>query len=164
VKSIENSADLLPRQHDWEALGPLGPDDVVEPGQIVFQDFAVKEKERAQRLVLRGRRDLLLDGQRAQELRDLGRSHLRGVTLAVEEDIAPDPGDGGLLGATAVVPSPDGFSHAVEQSSFRRSGRSCLMDGQGPAEDCAGKRRIRDRGIRLKGDHAHAPSAPGPRT
>jgi len=44
-----------------------------------------------------------LDGQRAQEPRDLGRAHLRGLALVVEQDEAPDPAHVGLLGAQAAV-------------------------------------------------------------
>jgi len=44
-----------------------------------------------------------LDGQRAQEPRDLGRAHLRRVALVVEQDEAPDPAHVGLLGTQAAV-------------------------------------------------------------
>ena len=44
-----------------------------------------------------------LDGQRAQEPRDLRRPHLRRVALVVEQDEAPDPAHVGLLGTQAAV-------------------------------------------------------------
>jgi hypothetical protein len=50
------------------------------------QDVAVEEQERAQRLVLGGGGNLALDGEGAEEARDLGGAHLGGMALVVEED------------------------------------------------------------------------------
>jgi len=134
VKSIENGPDLVPGQHNREPLRALRPDDVVEPRQILLQHRTIKEQQCAQRLILCRRRHLFLDGQVAQELRDLDRAHLRGMAFAVEEDVAADPGDIGLLGAPTVVPGPDGFSDPVEESRLRCGGRARFTDGQRPPE------------------------------
>ena len=34
IKSLEDGANLVARQHDGQVLGPLGSDDVVEPWQL----------------------------------------------------------------------------------------------------------------------------------
>src|SRR3989454_1821467 len=72
---------------------------------------------------LRGRGDLPLDGEGAQEARDFGRPHVGGVARVVEEDVAADPRDVGLLGAATVMSGADGYPDAVEQSQFGRAGR-----------------------------------------
>ena len=62
---------------------------------------------------------------------DLGRAHLGGMALAVEEDEAPDPGDVGLLGAAAVVACAQGLAHAVEQTGLGGVGRPGFPDREG---------------------------------
>src|SRR5438093_3086834 len=62
----------------------------------------------------------------ARELRKRvtsGRPHVGGVALVVEEDVAADPRDIGLLGAAAVMSGADGGADAVEQSWLERAGR-----------------------------------------
>jgi len=87
------------RQNDGEAFRSLGPDDVVEPWHVLMQDVAVEEQERAQRLVLGRGGYPTFDGQGAEKACDFRRAHLGGMALAVEEDVAADPPDVGLLGA-----------------------------------------------------------------
>lgn len=71
----------------------LGAHEPVQPGDLEAEHLAVEKQQRAQRLVLGGSRHLAVDGERGEEARELGRSHLGGVTLAVEQDVATDPGD-----------------------------------------------------------------------
>ena len=97
----EDCGDLLARQDYWQTFRALGPDDAVEPRQVDLENVPVEEEEGAKRLVLRGRGDAPIDGQRAQEARDLGGAHLGRVALAMEEDVAPDPRDVRRLGARA---------------------------------------------------------------
>ena len=122
----EHGADFLGRQDDRQVVRALGIDEVVEPGNVLLEDLAVEEEEGAEGLVLRRRRHLAIDGQRRQEARELSRSHLGGMALAVEEDVAADPGDVRLLGATAIVPGANGMTHAIEQPRLWRIGRAGL--------------------------------------
>ena len=87
VELGDDRAHLVARQDDGEVLGALGPDHVLQPGQVLVQDVTVEEQEGVQRLVLGGRGHLALDGQGSEEARDLGGAHLRGMALAVEEDV-----------------------------------------------------------------------------
>jgi len=52
VQYGDDRADLITGQDDGEAFRAPDPDDVVEPGQVLVQDVAVEEEERAERLVL----------------------------------------------------------------------------------------------------------------
>src|SRR3989442_14800096 len=70
----------------------------------------------AQRLVLGGRGDVTVHGERRQEPCDLRRAHLGRVPLAVKEDVPPDPADVCVLGAAAVVASADGGPGTVEKA------------------------------------------------
>jgi hypothetical protein len=76
------------------------------------------------------RGNVALNGQEAQELRDLGRPHLGGMALAMEEDESADPGDVGLLGAPASVARAERVADAVEQPGLPRSGRRRLFHGE----------------------------------
>ena len=114
---------LVPGQDDGQTLRALGADDLVHPREIDCQDLPVQEEQGAQRLVLRGRGDLPLDGEGAQEAGDFGRPHVGGVALVVEENVATDPRDVGLLGAAAVMSGADGCADAVEQSRLGHAGR-----------------------------------------
>ena len=89
----------------------------------------VQEEQCAQRLVLGGRGDVTVHGERRQEPCDLRRAHLGRVPLAVKEDVSPDPADVCVLGAAAVVASADGVTDAVEQAGLG-VGRRRLMDGE----------------------------------
>jgi hypothetical protein len=88
---LEYGSNLVPCQHDGQVHGPLGADDVVEPRKFDLQHVAVEEKKRAERLVLRGRGDLPVNGERRQERGDFGAAHLGRIALAVEEDVPLDP-------------------------------------------------------------------------
>ena len=128
----EDGTDLLASQDDGQVMRALRVDEVVQPGDVLLEDLAVEKEERAEGLVLRRCRDLPIDGQRRQKVRELRRSHLGRMALAVEEDVAADPGDIRLLGATAIVPDADGLADAVEQARLGRVGRAGLADHGGP--------------------------------
>src|SRR5437773_5951560 len=46
IKSLEDGANLVARQHGGQVLGPLGSDDVVEPRQLDTEYLAVQEQQR----------------------------------------------------------------------------------------------------------------------
>jgi hypothetical protein len=125
---------LVPGQDDGQALRALGPDDLVHPREVDFQDHSVQEQQGAQRLVLGGGGALPVDGEGAQETGDLGRSHVGGVTLVVEEDVAADPGDVGRLGSAAVMSGADGGADAVEQSWLGCAARVGFSDAKCESE------------------------------
>jgi hypothetical protein len=62
----------------------------------------------------------------AKELRkrDLWGAHLGRMPLAVEENVAADPSDVGLLGAATAVAEPIGLADLVEQPGRAQSGRA----------------------------------------
>jgi hypothetical protein len=68
VEVLEVGPDLVARHDDGQVLGPPGAHEVVEPGQVLLQHFAVEEQQRPQRLILGGGGDLALYGQRGEEL------------------------------------------------------------------------------------------------
>jgi hypothetical protein len=113
VEPLEHGADFVTGEDDGQPLRPFRAHDVVQPGHLDVQDFSVEEQKGAQRLVLGGGRHLPINGQPAQEARDLRRPHLGGMTLAMEEGVAPDPGDVGLLRSAAVVATPECRPDAV---------------------------------------------------
>jgi hypothetical protein len=58
---------------------------------------------------------MLLDGQVREELIHLRRAHLGRMPFAMEQNEESNPGDLGLLGTEAVVPSSDRGTHPVQQ-------------------------------------------------
>ena len=56
-----------------------------------------------------------LDGEHAQKAGDVRAAQLAGMSLAVEEDVATDPGDVRLFRAAAIVPDAKGLADAIEQ-------------------------------------------------
>lgn len=114
----------------------------------------MEEQDRAERLVLGGGSDVPFDGQGAEEASDLGRPHLRGVALVVEEDVPPDPRDVGVLGASAVVASAKSATDAIEQARLRGLGRAGLTEGEHDARPRAVRRyRIQKRMASVNADH-----------
>jgi len=87
VKPLDDSADFLAGQDDRKALRALGSHDIVEPWQVDLEDVSIQKQESAERLVLGGRGDVLLDGQPVEELCDLGGTHLGWMALVVEQDV-----------------------------------------------------------------------------
>jgi len=81
-----------------------------------LEHVAVEKQQHAERR-LGACGDIALHGQGAQELGDLGGAHLRGVALAVEEDVAPEPVDVGLLGPPAAVARSSARAHETEEDS-----------------------------------------------
>src|SRR5437667_2093573 len=129
----ENRPHLVAGEHDWQSSWPPGPHDVVEPGHLLLKNLAIEEEQGAQRLILGGRGDVPLDGQRAQIPRELRGAHLGGMTLPVEEDLAPYPGDVGLFGPPAIVTGTDGVANPVEKARGPVGGRRRLArDERGP--------------------------------
>jgi hypothetical protein len=113
-------------------LGPLGAHDRAEPGEIDLEHLTVQEQERAEGLVLRGGRHASVHGQPGQEARDLRRSQLDRVALAVEDNVAPDPRDVALLGAPAA--GAQRLAHAIEQP--RRAGFTGVLANDAEGASC----------------------------
>jgi hypothetical protein len=158
VEPLEDGADLVARQHDGQMLGPLGPDDVVEPREVDAEHLAIQKEQGAQGLVLGGGGDLALHGEGRQERGDFGGAHLGRVALAVEEDVALDPVDVRLLGAAAVVADADGLAHAVEKSWLRQVGWTGFTDSRRCREGACCQDGI---GVnRPMSDYGHAGNAP----
>ena len=103
-------------EYDRQSHRSPGAHDIVEPRQILPKYFAVEEEQGAQRLILGGRGNVALDGQRAQILGQLRGTHPGRMTLPVKENVAPNPRDVGLLRPTTVVTGPHGLANPVEES------------------------------------------------
>src|SRR5437867_1534731 len=115
----DDGTNLLASQDDGEPFAALGADHVVKPGHLDLEDLTVEKQQGAQCLVLRRGRDVVLLGQGAEELRDLDRSHLRRVALAVKHDVPANLGHVRLLRASAAMASAQSVANAVEQTRPR---------------------------------------------
>jgi hypothetical protein len=115
LELVQDGPDLLTGEDDRKPPRDLGAHDTVEPWDVSLEYRAVEEQQGAQRLVLRRRADVAADREPRKKAGDLGGSHLRGMPLPVEEDVAPDPADVRLLRPAAVVASPDRVADLVQE-------------------------------------------------
>lgn len=74
------------------------------------------KRQRSQGLVLCARGHILVRGKVGQERRCLTSAHFAGMALVVEEDVALDPVDAGLVGAVGVVFQADGVARLTQGS------------------------------------------------
>jgi hypothetical protein len=118
----EYPPNLRTREHNRQVLRASRADDVVDPGKVDAEHLAIKKEKCGQCLRLRSGCHIAVLGQMRQVLRNLGTTHVAGVTLAVEDYVTPDPADVLLLGAITVMPDADGGTHFIQQPRF--SGRA----------------------------------------
>ena len=122
----EQAPDLVPAQHDRQPRGPARAHEALEPGDAHAEHVLVEEQQPGERLVLGRGGHVAFGGEVREEGVDLDVAHVLRVTLAVEEDEAPDPAHVGLLGPVRVVPCPQRRADAVEQARGLRIG--CGME------------------------------------
>jgi hypothetical protein len=82
---------------------------------MLFEHVPVQEQEGAEGLVLGRGGHVLIDSQMGQKSLDLGSAHVGGMALVMEQDIACDPADVGLLRTDRVVLEADRITDLVEQ-------------------------------------------------
>ncbi len=109
----EQGVHFLPGKDDRRAGGTARPLDAFDVRQVCAQHVAVEEQKRAEGLILRGGGDIGLDRQMREELAHLIDSHLRGLTVTVEEDETPDPVTIVTFGAEAEVTHARDGAHLI---------------------------------------------------
>jgi hypothetical protein len=147
VEVLNDGTDFVPRQHDGKPLRRLGPHDAIEPRQFLLQNVAIEKQQGAQRLVLRGRGHVPVDGGRAEELSQFRGAHFCRVAFAVEQDVSADPCDVGSLRPSASVASSQSGADAFEEPGLTRRGRKGLPQD----ERRSGRRAVRDSARRPRG-------------
>lgn len=115
VEVAENVPGFVAGEHDGQALRPVGPDDARNLPRFDFEHGQVEKQDRVERLILRTRRDLALDGQVREELVDLGDAHLLGVAFVVKENEPLGPVVVGIFSANAHVPDLARGPESVEE-------------------------------------------------
>ena len=95
-------------------LRALRAHDVLQPRQLDLRNGLVKEQDRAERPVLRRRRDAPLNGEIREESLDLRSAQAAGMLMPMKPDEAPNPVGVRLPGLETVVSRPDLLSHDVE--------------------------------------------------
>ncbi len=113
---LQQRQRLIPRQHGRQAHRLLRPRDLVEPGQLDPQHFAIKKQQRRQRLALRGRGYVALHRQTGQKGLHISLAQLARVTLAMKENVAFNPADICRFGTQAVMLQPQAITHLIQQS------------------------------------------------
>ena len=73
----EQAFDFMHTKHCRQACGALGPHHLVQPRKFSTEHLPIEEQQGRQGLLLRCRRDIVLDGQIGEESRHLAMPHLR---------------------------------------------------------------------------------------
>ena len=135
----ENGAGLGSRENDGQLGRAPDPLDSGNKLELPFEHLLIKEKKRAEGLILSRRGDMAVDGEMAQEGRDLFLAHIGWVLLVVEKDISPNPLHIELFGPEAVALDAEMPANAVEQAGGRwGSTHSPMMTvGKGFRQVCA---------------------------
>ena len=115
VLAAEEALRFLLGEDYWQALGAFGAQGI-DRSQILVQHLAVEEQRGAEGLILGRGVDVLPHRQVGERGFDFRRAHFVGMALAVEEDVARDPGDVGLFRAVGVVFQAQGVAHLVQKS------------------------------------------------
>jgi len=114
----EDGPDLNLRQHHGQVTRRLGADHAVEPGQFQLQNLLIEEQQGGERLVLRCRRNVAVDGQVGKEGLDIAGAHVEGVTLAIEQDKSANPVQILLFGPVAVEQRSEPIADLIQQARF----------------------------------------------
>jgi hypothetical protein len=109
--------------------------DALDRSDVEAEYLCVQERHRAQRLILRRRTDLFVDGEPGEKRDKLGCAHGRRVLFLMKENVSPNPVDVRLLRPAAVVPQAHSGAHAVEELRRRPtlSSRGALVIERGPS-------------------------------
>jgi len=99
----QNGLNLLARHDDGQSLRFARSNERAEHAQFAAEHAAVEKQESAERLILRRRADIPIDGEMCQEGVDLGLTHGGGVTQPVELDEPARPAHVCAMGPAAVM-------------------------------------------------------------
>lgn len=83
----ENRPHFVASEHGGPVSEAFRANDLVQPRKILPQDLSIEKQQRVEGLVLRRCRDLAVNRQRREELRDFGGAQLGRMTLSVEESV-----------------------------------------------------------------------------
>lgn len=112
---FQQLANLGHGQDNGQPAGALGNNNFVEPGQFGVEDHPVQEQDGRLGLRLGGRGHPSFNGKMRQESRNLGRAHLAGVPLVIEDDETPNPVHVGAFCPNRVVAQTDFAPDAVKK-------------------------------------------------
>ncbi len=88
-----------------------GSNDIFDSVQRLFEDVLIEQQNRGERLVLCGRRDMVLDSQAAQKSVYIAFDEL--TRMLMEFDVPANPVNAGFFGAAAVMSNAKCFDQRV---------------------------------------------------
>ncbi len=129
-EALQDLAHFGAAQDDWQALGGFGARDVLQPAELMLEDFAVQKQQRAEGLRLGAGAHLPVNRKGGQEAGDLLLAHLVGVAAVVKQDVPADPALVRFLGPPAVMSCAQFRADPFEQPGFRTAAAGPLGDGR----------------------------------
>jgi hypothetical protein len=139
VESSDDGAYFIASEDHGKSSGASGTNEILDPRHVGAENVPVEEQDGAEGLVLRGRGNAAVGGERAHVAGDLLHPHVARVALAVEQDEATDPAYVRFLRPPAVVARTDRRAHLVEQPRGRGAGcgREAVGMRHAPLDDGA---------------------------
>src|SRR5262245_16668296 len=112
---FQELAEFFSTEHDRQLVRHPCSRHMLDRSDVEAEYLFVQKQHRAQRLILRRRADLFVDGEPREKRDKLGCAHCRRVLFLMKENVSPNPVDVRLLGPAAVVPQAHSGAHAVEE-------------------------------------------------
>jgi hypothetical protein len=112
---VYDGAHLVNAEDDRDAYRAVCVRHVIDRSGIKTKHVPIQEQERAERLVLCRRADLLNHREVREIPTDLVAAHLRRMSLAVENNKPSNPRGVGFFCPAAVVTKPNGLANTIEQ-------------------------------------------------
>lgn len=140
---VEDSLDLLRREHHGQPVRLLRPVEVGDPVPVAPEDLSVQEQDGIEGLILRRGRDGSFRGEVGEVRPDVGFFQVTGVCGVVVFYVSDNPAGVGLLGAVAVAFSLAGRPDAVEEErgSLRRRGHDEEREETRRSDEFASRQR-----------------------
>lgn len=123
LKPVEEGEHVTAREHYREVIGAKEALQALQGEHLQFEDAPVPEDERAEGLVLGGRRDPTLHGEVVQEGGRLGGAPSPGVAACVETDERADPVVVGFFRARRFVQAAERGPHGLDEGHGHAPGR-----------------------------------------
>jgi hypothetical protein len=82
---------------------------------LLVEDFLIEKQQRAQGLILRGRRDMTVHGQVGQKRFDFPPPHLCGMAFLMKQNTPLGPIDIGMFRPDSVMLRAQDVAHLIEQ-------------------------------------------------
>ena len=117
-KSSQQEIHLGRRKHHRQPLRFPRPRDTVESGQVPLEEMSIENKQRAESMILGGRRHIPVDCQVSKESLVLSLTHVERMAFAANENESANPVNVRLFRTNTLTPGANCRPNPIEQTRF----------------------------------------------